>query len=224
MYKAFQLYSAQEAEEVLEHATSLEFEDGRLTAGKLAAPKKKNFQAVAGETLRQLRERLVRDLIRHPGVSSFALSRRFSAPIVNRTLVDGEYGAHVDAARMVGLDGLPLRTDVSYTLFLSAPDTYDGGALCFQLASHTIRVKLEPGQIVLYPSTLTHSVETVTRGERYCIVGWIESLVANLEARSLLHRLDVLSHAISEQFEDLPEELGEESVALYQGLLRVLAS
>jgi hypothetical protein len=93
--------------------------------------RKKNRQVTKGEPLRKLRETLLQDMLRHPGLSGFALPRRFSLPIANLYGPGEEYGPHVDAARMAGLDGLPIRTDLSYTLFLSDPASYDGGALCF---------------------------------------------------------------------------------------------
>jgi PKHD-type hydroxylase len=222
MYQAFQLYSPADAANILGRVQAFEFEDGRLTAGGLAAQKKKNQQAAAGESLRQLREALINDMLKHPGITSFGIPRRFSGPIVNRTPVGGEYGGHVDAARMAAADGMPMRADLSYTLFLSEPTAYEGGSLCFEFAGQAVRVKLNPGQLVLYPSTLIHSVETVTVGERYCVVGWIESMVHDIEARNLLFRLDVLNRAVGEQL-DADSDLREEAIAVYQGLLRVLA-
>lgn len=207
---------------MLERVKSLEFEDGRLTAGPLAVQRKKNRQATKGEPLRKLRESLLGDLLRHPGLASFALPRRFSLPMANLYGPGEEYGPHVDAARMAGLDGLPIRTDLSYTLFLSDLESYDGGALCFQIAGQQMRVRLEAGQMIVYPSTLIHSVDPVTRGERYCVVGWIESMVHDLEARNLLFRLDMLQRLIHGKLSGEPE-IAEEGLAIYQGLLRTLA-
>jgi len=222
VYHAFQLYEPADAAKILERVKSLEFEDGRLTAGPLAVQRKKNRQVTKGEPLRKLRETLLQDMLRHPGLSGFALPRRFSLPIANLYGPGEEYGPHVDAARMAGLDGLPIRTDLSYTLFLSDPASYDGGALCFQIAGQQMKVRLDSGQMIVYPSTLIHSVEPVTRGERYCVVGWIESMVHDLEARNLLFRLDLFCQLIHGKLAGEPA-IAEEGTAIYQGFLRALA-
>jgi PKHD-type hydroxylase len=95
------------------------------------------------------------------------------------------YGSHVDDALMQGM-----RTDVSFTLFLSEPASYDGGELVIESASGEDAVKLEAGGLVAYPSTALHHVTEVTRGVRLAAVGWARSYVRDGARRELLFDLD----------------------------------
>jgi PKHD-type hydroxylase len=222
MYQVFQLLPAERAARLLERARALEFVDGRRTAGGIAGRRKSNRQAAAGRELDSIRQDLINEMLRARPLVSYAQPRRFSLPLVNLAGPGEAYGPHVDAARMTGLDAMPMRTDLSYTLFLCDPASYDGGALKFELGPQSVSVKLQPGQMVVYPSTLVHEVEPVTRGERYCIAGWIESFVHDQEARQLLFRLD---RHVMRLMKLLPDatEVQEEALAVYQGLLRALA-
>ena len=85
-----------------------------------------------------------------------------------------------------------MRTDLSFTLFLSDPADYDGGELNIDMAGMTHSVKGEVGDLVIYPSTTLHQVAEVTRGTRYVCVGWIESLIRSTEQREMLFDLDNL--------------------------------
>jgi len=92
------------------------------------------------------------------------------------------------------MDGM--RTDVSFTLFLSEPESYDGGELVIESASGEDAVKLEPGNLVAYPSTALHHVAPVTRGERLAAVGWARSFVRDAARRELLFDLDTARRAM----------------------------
>ena len=83
-----------------------------------------------------------------------------------------------------------MRTDLSFTLFLSDPETYDGGALVIEDALEARSIKLQAGDMILYPSTTLHRVEPVTRGERLAVVGWVQSQIRNGEQREILFDLD----------------------------------
>ena len=95
------------------------------------------------------------------------------------------YGSHVDDALMQGM-----RTDVSFTLFLSDPASYDGGELVIESASGEDAVKLAAGALVAYPSTALHHVAEVTRGARLAAVGWARSYIRDGARRELLFDLD----------------------------------
>jgi PKHD-type hydroxylase len=83
-----------------------------------------------------------------------------------------------------------LRTDLSFTLFLSDPDSYDGGALVIEDRFEARAVKLPAGSLLLYPSTTLHRVEPVSRGERLAVVGWVQSLIRAPDRREILFDLD----------------------------------
>lgn len=177
---------------IADRIAMLNWRDGRETAGSAARQVKRNEQAamdsIAG---RALQTELGEMLADHPVIRAAAQPRRFSPLIISRTGVGGKYGAHVDNALM-GRGGSRLRTDLSFTLFLTPPADYDGGELVIHTAGVTQSVKGEPGTLVLYPSGSIHEVTPVTRGTRIVCIGWIESLVADAAQRELLFDLENL--------------------------------
>jgi PKHD-type hydroxylase len=113
-------------------------------------------------------------------------------PLIFARYGPGEtYGSHVDDAIMQGL-----RTDVSFTLFLSEPDSYEGGELVIDSSGGEESVKLPAGSLFLYPSTFLHRVEPVTKGERLVCVGWARSYLRSAEQRELLFDLDRARRAL----------------------------
>ena len=103
----------------------------------------------------------------------------------SRTGVDQGYGMHVDNAYMrTG------RTDLSFTIFLSDPESYKGGSLIIQTIQKSEKIKLPAGHILIYPSTSLHAVEKVTHGERLVSIGWIQSHIKSSEDRTILFGLD----------------------------------
>lgn len=160
------------------------FADGRETAGFAARMVKVNQQVDdrKAETVRKLVETRVL------GHEVFALAVRpkaLTSVMFSRYQQGMEYGSHVDDALMQGM-----RTDVSFTLFLSEPDSYDGGELVIESASGEEPVKLAAGSLVAYPSTALHHVAPVTRGERLAAVGWARSHIRDSAQRELLFDLD----------------------------------
>ena len=105
--------------------------------------------------------------------------------ILSRYRQGQTYGLHVDDALMQGI-----RTDLSFTLFLAEPASYDGGALIIEDSFEARAIKLNPGDMILYPSTTLHRVEEVTRGERLAVVGWAQSLIRSADQREILFDLD----------------------------------
>jgi PKHD-type hydroxylase len=127
----------------------------------------------------------------NPTFVSAALPHRIYPPKFNRYRDGGSYGTHVDSALMV-VPGTQerMRCDLSATLFLSAADDYEGGELEIEGPFGAQAVKLEAGDLVLYPSSSLHRVTPVTGGVRLASFFWIQSLVADAEARTLLFDLD----------------------------------
>lgn len=177
----------------------LEWRDGRETAGSVARQVKRNLQAamdsIAGRRLQEELAALIED---HPVLRAAAQPRRFSPLIISKTAGGGHYGAHVDNALM-GRGAQRLRTDLSFTLFLTPPEEYGGGELVVHAAGMTQELKGEAGQLVLYPSASIHEVRPVTRGTRIVCVGWIESLVADQASREMLFDLENLRTALRTQ-------------------------
>jgi PKHD-type hydroxylase len=189
-----------------EHIALLEWRDGRETAGSVARAVKRNLQAAMGSVAgRRLQDELAALVADHPVLKAAAQPRRFSPLIISKTGVGGQYGAHVDNALM-GKGAQRLRTDLSFTLFLTPPQEYDGGELVVHAAGMTQELKGEAGQMVLYPSGSIHEVRPVTRGERIVCIGWIESLVADAARREMLFDLENLRAALRQQ---LPAQSAE---------------
>jgi PKHD-type hydroxylase len=168
------------------------WEDGRLTAGAQSALVKKNDQLLPnGELARQLGESVIKTLVANPLFVSAAIPKQIFPPLFNRYGVGQHFGVHVDnAVRGDHLTGTRIRTDLSVTLFLSEPDEYDGGELIVEDYYGSHRVKLPAGHLVLYPASSLHTVTTVTRGLRVASFFWLQSMIRDGHARSLIFDLD----------------------------------
>jgi PKHD-type hydroxylase len=162
------------------------FVDGKLSAGAAASRVKANEELDRASGGVERIDRLVMEnLTRHPLYRSAALPLRAASPLYARYRPGMTYGEHLDDPIM-GAEGLPYRSDIAVTLFLSAPDEYDGGELAIRTAFGEQAVKLPAGDAVLYPSGSIHRVRPVTRGERLVAVTWVQSLVRDPARRELL--------------------------------------
>ena len=173
--------------------------DGNATSGFQAAMAKTNQQLPHdGAAAREVGAIIVQALQANPLFVSAALPRTILPPLFNRYGVGMGFGDHVDnAIRRDPSSGLPLRTDLSATLFLSDPDDYDGGELVVEDAFGSHIVKLPAGGLILYPASSLHHVTTVTRGARMASFFWIQSLVRDDAKRGLLLDMDVAIQRLS---------------------------
>ena len=189
--------------------------DGRRTAGPQSGKVKDNLQADCPP----LSDRLLRILERNPLFLSAALPRHVFPPLFSRYEVGMGFGAHVDnAIRQLPGTARRLRTDLSATLFLSGPDSYDGGELEIEDHYGVQSVKLAAGDMVLYPSDSLHRVQPVTRGARVAAVFWLQSLVRDNAERALLFDMDQSLQALQEETAEHPALL--RLTACYHNLLR----
>lgn len=174
------------------HLDAAVWQDGLHTAGTLASAVKRNLQLEDGvEPALSLGNHILRKLAANTAFISAALPERIYPPKFNRYQDGGTYGAHVDSAVMqVPGTQISVRSDLSATLFLAEPEEYDGGVLEIESAFGIQAVKLEAGDMVLYPSSSLHRVTPVTRGARIASFFWIQSLVSDEAARTLLFDLD----------------------------------
>jgi PKHD-type hydroxylase len=160
------------------------FESGKKTAGWQARAVKNNEQS-AGPAAQEAMETVRRALEAHALVRSAARPKEFVRLLVSRSREGMGYGTHVDDALMAGR-----RTDLSFTCSLTDPGTYDGGELVIEEADGENAIRLPAGGVVVYPTTALHRVETVTRGERLVVVGWIRSFIRDPARRDMLFDLD----------------------------------
>ena len=133
---------------------------------------------------------MLQALERSPRFLAAALPKRVFPPRFNRYAPEADrYGPHVDNAIRL-TESARVRTDLSCTVFLSSPDEYDGGELVIHGSDGSREIKLDAGEVVLYPGTSVHEVRPVTRGARLASFFWVESLVRSDEQRRLLLDLD----------------------------------
>jgi len=194
--------------------------DGRETSGHLAARVKHNRQVdEATPEAREMGSIVVSALERTPLFMAAALPLRVFPPLFNRYEPSMAFGAHVDnAIRELTSSPLRVRTDLSATLFLSAPEEYDGGELVVDDTYGAHSVKLPAGDMILYPATSLHRVSPVTRGARLASIFWVQSMVRDDGERSLLFDLDM---AISQVSEATPDSSGVVALtSCYHNLLR----
>jgi PKHD-type hydroxylase len=178
--------------EALEALAAAPWGDGRETAGYLSTRVKANAQLPEGHPIgRKLGATILESLGQSPKFISAALPLKIVPPLFNRYSAGQTYGSHVDGAlRPVAGSPMKVRTDLSATLFLSDPASYDGGELVIEDSFGERRVKLAAGDMVLYPGTSIHHVTPVTRGERIASFFWIQIAVREDAQRSLLYELD----------------------------------
>jgi len=168
------------------------FIDGRETAGFAARQVKDNRQADATDRNLDVARNLVAKRIMESDLFRMAARPKALSPLLfSRTETGMQYGVHVDDALMGGM-----RTDIAFTLFLDAPDSYDGGELVIESAAGDDAIKLPAGSMIAYPATTLHRVAMVTRGRRHAIAGWSRSFVRDAAQRELLFDLDTARRTI----------------------------
>jgi PKHD-type hydroxylase len=197
--------------------------DGRVTAGYQGAPVKNNQQIDERSPLAQeLGDMIVGALERNPLFISAALPHQVYPPMFNRYGAGMQFGSHVDGAvRIAPHSGRKLRTDISATLFLADPDSYDGGELQVEDSYGIHSVKLPAGDMILYPATSLHRVTAVTRGVRLASFFWIQSMVRDDARRALLFDMDNAIQQLNATRAD--EAARTRLIGCYHNLLRMWA-
>ena len=190
---------AEDVERVRERLAALRFVDGRATAGPTARKVKANTQVDASDPGTAPLARFVRQALDRCGVlAAYARPVRWSRLLFSRYGPGDAYGLHVDDAAMTAEDGGRMRTDLSFTLFLSDPTTYDGGALRLDGLDGEREAKPAAGSLLLYATGVLHQVAPVTAGERLACVGWIQSAVRRDDQRELLFDLERVRAALAD--------------------------
>lgn len=198
-----------------------DWQDGLHTAGQQAASVKRNHQLPENSELAQyLGELVLQALSANPVFVSAALPLKIFPPMFNRYQQDETYGLHVDnALRVVPGTPVRIRTDLSATLFLNEPDEYHGGELRIEDNYAAQEIKLSAGDMILYPSTLLHTVQPVISGCRLASFFWVQSMVRNHEQRELLFNLDQSVQSLIQQHDSQHQDVLRLS-GIYQNLIR----
>jgi PKHD-type hydroxylase len=198
------------------------WEDGRKTAGHQSAQVKRNEQVVEDDAAgRRAADRVLGALERNPLFISAALPLKVFPPLFNRYSGGQNFGDHVDNAIRQTPQGHSVRTDLSATLFLSAPEEYDGGELVIGGVGGTQSVKLGAGDLVVYPASTVHRVNPVTRGTRLASFFWIQSMVRADARRELLFQLDEAIRTV--RAADPHQQALVDFVSVYHNLIRTWA-
>jgi PKHD-type hydroxylase len=197
--------------------------DGRVTAGHQSARTKDNMQVPEEHPVaRRLGEMIVGALQRSPLFIAAALPLKVYPPLFNRYQGSQSFGTHIDGAiREVPGFAQRVRTDISATLFLTAPEDYDGGELLIEDTYGLHRSKLPAGDMVLYPASSLHRVQPVTRGVRLASFFWIQSMIREDGKRTLLFDLDMAIQQLNRVAAENPAMVQLTSV--YHNLLRLWA-
>jgi len=169
------------------------FVDGVLSSGWASRLVKNNEQLGAGPALAAAQEKLISALKNNSVFSAAVLPRRFAPPLFARYEPGMQFGTHMDNPLM-GPDHM--RADISVTVFLAEPETYEGGELVMETTGGEAAYKLPAGSAVAYPTTVLHRVEPVTRGRREVACTWAQSLVRRADEREILFDLDRVARSI----------------------------
>ena len=196
--------------------------DGNATSGAQAALAKRNRQLPEDSAAAKRAGEIVLDALgRHPMFMAAALPAKVWPPLFNRYAAGEQFGVHVDNAVRLKRGGVErLRSDLSATLFLSDPDSYEGGELTVEDTYGAHAVKLATGDLILYPASSLHHVTSVTSGERVASFFWIQSMIRSDAQRRVLFDMDVA-------VQRLAGELGQAHAAVvaltgtYHNLLRM---
>lgn len=179
------------------------FVDGKATAGWYSRDRKNNLQGGQNDQVTGLLAKVEAVVMGHELVRIATRPRNIVRLMLSRYDEGMYYGNHVDDAHMDGQ-----RTDLSFTLFLSPRESYEGGELVIDRTDGERWIKLDAGSMFLYPSTSLHRVEPVTRGARNVVVGWIRSHVRDAHQREILFDLDRAAHALRQTATPDKEALG----------------
>lgn len=187
-----QCLSSIDLEVIHEELAELPFYDGKETAGRAARKVKNNQQAdnIAATGVLKLIEKRLLD---HELFQFAARPKQFVRLMLSSYQAGMAYGTHVDEALIADQ-----RTDISFTVFLSTKDSYEGGELVLEDSSGERSWKLDAGDVLIYPSTYLHRVNTVENGERLVVVGWVTSKIRDASQRELAFDIEL---ALREEFD-----------------------
>lgn len=210
-----QILKPDEVDQILDVLGGGQFVDGRLSAGEMARDVKNNleFQRPGNDAI-EIDRVIGRALLANNIFQDYALPKQIATPIYSKYVPGMEYGEHVDSPLMGHI-----RSDLSMTLFLADPTSYDGGELTIRTSFGDQQVKLPAGDAVLYRSTALHRVQPVTRGERIVALSWIQSQIKDEGMREIIFDLAVASRQLHEPGADT-KDVGNQLFKVYANLMR----
>jgi len=194
------------------------WEDGKKTAGSHATLVKNNLQLNRNSEVSIKYSQLVnKKILSNQLIKSFSLPKRIHGIMFTKSSNKMHYGRHIDNPYMSSG-----RSDLSFTISLTNKDFYTGGELIIETMNSEEKFKLNPGEIILYPSSYLHAVNEVNNGERLVCVGWIESYVKSAEEREYLFDLDAGARGVLAKY-GMSDEV-DLIFKSYSNLLRILGN
>lgn len=188
--------SDEELRHIRSQLASATFIDGKVTAGWHARLVKENTQLPKNSpVLQEVRSLIISALHRHPVFQMAARPKCIHPPLISRYEAGMAYGIHTDDALLRSQNQV-MRSDISFTLFLNAPEDYQGGELIIDSSLGEQAYKLPAGAMIVYPSSTLHRVNRVTEGQRFVAVSWVQSLVRDPGDREILFDLDTVRQAL----------------------------
>ena len=187
MFREIELLTPGQVAELNRIAAAAQFVDGRISNPHSKV--KQNLQINDEDAFQRSSQLLTQALLAHEDFLNFAFPVAITPPMMTRYTRGMRYGVHPDAA-FIRLPNVSIRSDLSCTIFLNDPSSYEGGALRIHLGTRDMRFKGAPGTAIIYPSNQLHEVEQVTSGERLVAIAFIQSQVFDTYHRELLYELN----------------------------------
>ena len=198
MYRLFQLLDADQIARLTDIARSAKWVDGRTTNPTNVG---KNNQQIESGVARDESGQLLAEALRaSPAFNEFALPVAVAPPLLSRYSPGMGYALHGDNA-FIHLGSTTIRNDLACTIFLADPASYDGGALVLHNGDVKTAFRLPPGHAILYPATMLHEVEPVTRGERLAAFTFIQSWIADPAKRAIAADMGVIARSERERLD-----------------------
>jgi len=187
MFREIELLSTGQVAELKRIAASANFGDGRISNPHSQV--KQNLQLHDETAFQRSSQLVMQALMAHEDFRNFAFPVAITPPLMTRYTKGMRYGVHPDAA-FIRMPNMSIRSDLSCTIFLNEPESYEGGALRIHLGTRDMRFKGKPGTAIVYPSNQLHEVEEVTSGERLVAIAFIQSQVFETYHREILYELN----------------------------------
>jgi len=185
------LLTALEAARLTALSREIRFVDGR--ASNPANTTKDNLQAdYADPKYAESVQIVSAALARSREFVDFAMPRHVAPPLLSRYEPGMRYGGHADSA-LIQVGNSSIRSDLSCTVFISDPRSYEGGELSIEIGSVAIPFKGSPGEAIVYPSTMLHEVMPVRSGQRLVSITFIESHIADEHRRTQVYELNEIA-------------------------------
>jgi PKHD-type hydroxylase len=195
----------EELETIVNSLEKAEFAEGKLTAGIYVKDVKNNTQLKSDTETYEEMEEVVKEALRSNSLFKMVARPKTITPIIFSRYKEGMYyGLHTDNAIMGDEENL-IRTDLSMTLFLSPPSSYEGGELVFETTQGQEAFKLEAGSMIVYPTTTLHRVEPIRKGVRLAAVAWVQSIIRHSYQREILFDLESVRTSLFNKSGKTPE-------------------